>query len=69
MIRNWWNLYYKDTRPPLSHLIMLAPANFGSALARLGKSRLSRIKAWFEGVEPGQEFLNWLNAVVQKPGN
>lgn len=60
VIRNWWNMYYKTGRPPLSHLIMLAPANFGSALARLGKSRLSRIKTWIEGVEPGQGVLDWL---------
>ncbi|GAB3039863.1 MULTISPECIES: phospholipase [Oleiagrimonas] len=45
---------------PISHLIMLAPANFGSALARLGKSRIGGIKAWFNGVEPGQGVLDWL---------
>lgn len=60
VIRDWWNRYYKNKKPPLSHLIMLAPANFGSALAQLGKSKLSRIKAWFDGVEPGQGVLNWL---------
>ena len=60
VIRDWWSRYYKNSRPPLSHLIMLAPANFGSALAQLGKGKLSRIKAWFDGVEPGQGVLNWL---------
>ena len=44
----------------LSHLVMLAPANHGSALAQLGKGRLSRIKAFFESVEPGQKILDWL---------
>ncbi len=44
----------------LSHLVMLAPANFGSALAQLGKSTLGRIKAWFAGVDPGQRILDWL---------
>ncbi len=44
----------------MSHLIMLAPANFGSALAQLGKGKLSRLKSWFDGVEPGQGVLNWL---------
>ncbi|UGB39322.1 phospholipase [Frateuria soli] len=44
----------------LSHLVMLAPANFGSALARLGKGTLGRLKAWFNGVEPGQRILDWL---------
>lgn len=62
VIRNWLDLYYKDKldQCPLSHLIMLAPANHGSALAQLGKSRLSRIKSFFEGVEPGQKVLDWL---------
>ena len=45
---------------PMSHLIMLAPANFGSALAQLGKGRLSRIKTWFQGVEPGTGVLDGL---------
>jgi hypothetical protein len=44
----------------LSHLMMLAPANFGSALAQLGKGLLGRLKAWFGGVEPGQRILDWL---------
>lgn len=44
----------------LSHLVMLAPANFGSALARLGKGVLGRLKAWWQGVEPGQRILDWL---------
>ena len=45
---------------PMSHLVMLAPANYGSALAQLGKSRISRLKFWFEGVEPGAGVLDWL---------
>lgn len=45
---------------PMSHLVMLAPANFGSALAQLGKGRLGAMKAWFNGVEPGQGVLDWL---------
>jgi hypothetical protein len=44
----------------LTHLMMLAPANFGSALAQLGKSVLSRLHAWAGGVEPGQRILDWL---------
>ncbi|MEI9921908.1 MAG: hypothetical protein WDO14_24415 [Bacteroidota bacterium] len=58
--RDWWNRYYKNVPCPMSHLIMLAPANYGSALAQLGKSRLSRIKSWFDHVEPGQLILDWL---------
>ncbi|MBN9229465.1 MAG: phospholipase [Legionella sp. 40-6] len=62
IVRKWMDLYYKNnlTQCPLSHLIMLAPANHGSALAQLGKSRLSRIKSFFEGIEPGQHILDWL---------
>jgi hypothetical protein len=44
----------------LSHLVMLAPANFGSALAQLGKGVLGRLKSWFDGVQPGQRVLDWL---------
>ncbi len=64
VIRDWWHRYYeKDSKNeicPMSHLVMLAPANYGSALAQLGKGRLSRMKSWFAGVEPGQRVLDWL---------
>jgi hypothetical protein len=60
VVRDWWNRYYDGLDSPISHLIMLAPANFGSALAKLGKGKLSRLKSWFDGVEPGQKVLNWL---------
>ncbi len=60
VIRDWWDRYHDGGKCPMSHLIMLAPANFGSALAQLGKSRLGRIKSWFEGVEPGEGVLDWL---------
>jgi len=63
VIRNWIELYYGAERLnelPLKHLIMLAPANHGSALAQLGKSRLGRIKSQFKDVEPGEKILNWL---------
>lgn len=62
VIRLWIDLFYKNnlSNIPLSHLIMLAPANHGSSLAVLGKSKLSRIKAWAQGVETGVGVLNWL---------
>ncbi|RDI97119.1 phospholipase [Dyella solisilvae] len=44
----------------LTHLMMLAPANFGSALAALGKSVLGRLHASADGVEPGRRILDWL---------
>lgn len=62
LVRNWITRYYGNqlSSCPLSHLIMLAPPNHGSALAQLGKSRLSRLRFFTEGVEPGQGVLNWL---------
>ncbi|WP_243049037.1 phospholipase [Dyella sp. RRB7] len=44
----------------LTHLMMLAPANFGSALAQLGKGVLGELRAWTDSVEPGQRILDWL---------
>lgn len=62
VVRKWMDLYYKGklNNCPLSHLVMLAPANHGSALAQLGKSRLSRINYFFQGVEPGLRVLDFL---------
>ncbi len=62
-LRDWWSRYYngKTEICPMSHLIMLAPANFGSALAKLGKGKLSRLISWLEDAEPGQGVLDWLS--------
>lgn len=63
VIRDWWHRFYVTRRGgpcPLSHLVMLAPANFGSALAQLGKGRIGRLKSWLGGVEPGTGILDWL---------
>lgn len=60
VVREWWNRYVSHSGSLISHLIMMAPANFGSALAQLGKSKLSRIVTFFQGVEPGQKVLDWL---------
>lgn len=63
VVRRWVDLHYGAERLadcPLRHLIMLAPANHGSALAVLGKGRVGRMQAWFGGIEPGQRVLDWL---------
>ena len=63
VVRTWWRRYHQGARAPacpMSHLLMLAPANHGSALAILGKGRLGRIKSWWSGVEPGRGVLEWL---------
>lgn len=64
LVRRWVDMYYGNAnlaQCPLRHLIMLAPANHGSALAIIGKERIGRIKSWFSGVEPGQGILDWLS--------
>lgn len=62
VVRKWIDLYFRGKleRCPLQHLVMLAPANHGSALAQLGKSRLARMKFFTEGVQPGVGVLDWL---------
>lgn len=62
IIRLWLELFFKDnlSNLPLSHLVMLAPANHGSSLAVLGKKKVGRIKAWWDDIEPGIGVLNWL---------
>lgn len=63
VVRNWIDRYYGAkglATTPLKHLVMLAPANHGSSLAILGKERVGRIKSWFQGIEPGQQVLDWL---------
>jgi hypothetical protein len=63
VVRFWVDRFYGDEELkglPLTHLVMLAPANHGSSLAVLGKGRVGRIQAWFNGVEPGQKVLDWL---------
>lgn len=62
VVRKWIDLYYSKnlSKCPLQHLVMLAPANHGSALAQLGKGRLARMKLFTEGVQPGVGVLNWL---------
>ncbi len=63
VVRHWIDQFYGADnldKLPLKHLIMLAPANHGSALAVLGKKRVSRISSWLKGVETGQRVLDWL---------
>lgn len=63
VVRSWIDRYYGASRLaqcPLEHLVMLAPANHGSALAILGSARIGRLKSWFQGVQPGIAILRWL---------
>ncbi len=63
LVRCWLDEFYHSTQnkqAPITHLITLAAPHHGSALAVLGKKRVGRIKAFFEGIEPGKRILNWL---------
>lgn len=63
VVRCWVERYYgagELAECPLRHLVMLAPANHGSALAALGSARVGRLKSWIGGVEPGTGILRWL---------
>jgi hypothetical protein len=60
--RDWLSRYYADgANAPVKRLLMLAPANFGSRLASLGKSMLGRVvKGWNNWFQTGTEMLNAL---------
>ncbi len=62
VVRTWLHQYYlRQGRPcPMSHVVHLAAAHYGSALAQLGKSTLGHIKSFAQGIEPGVGILDWL---------
>ncbi|NKF24158.1 esterase/lipase family protein [Solimonas marina] len=62
VVRLWMQLYHghEPAECPLKQLIMLAPANHGSALAQLGKGPIGRLKSMADGVQPGTGVLDWL---------
>ena len=43
VIRDWLNRHFSPGRAPIKHLVMLAPANFGSPLAHKGRSFIGRV--------------------------
>jgi triacylglycerol esterase/lipase EstA (alpha/beta hydrolase family) len=49
VVRTWISNFYGRELPncPVSHMVKLAPANHGSALAQLGKGKLSRMEFSF----------------------
>lgn len=57
--REWLSRYYPDGQgAPVKKLIMLAPANFGSRLASLGKSMIGRVvKGWNNWFQSGTQML------------
>lgn len=62
VLRLWMQLYHAQNLAacPLKQLIMLAPANHGSALAQLGKGPFGKLMSAAEGIAPGVRVLDWL---------
>lgn len=62
--RAWLSTYYTGVaqdKMPVQRLVMLAPANFGSALASVGQTILGRVvKGWGHGFHTGTQMLNGL---------
>lgn len=60
--REWmWRLHAAGKPIPVKRFLMLAPANFGSRLAGLGKSMIGRItKGWNNWFQTGTQMLNAL---------
>ena len=52
VIRDWLQRHYTPARAPVKHLVMLAPANFGSHLAHKGRSFIGRVYKGFVAKKP-----------------
>ena len=60
VVRRWLTLFHPKGGSPLSHLIMLAPPNHGSALAQVARQNAGTLKSLLDGVEAGHRILSWL---------
>ena len=60
--REWLSRYFTDGKDaPVKRVVMLAPANFGSKLASMGKSMIGRVaKGWDNWLQTGDEMLTGL---------
>ena len=57
VIRDWLQRNYEPVDAPIKHLVMLAPANFGSPLAHKGRSLIGRVYKGFIAKRPkGRSF-------------
>lgn len=72
--RAWLRLHYqrqvadgiKQPTSPAEHLLMFAPANFGSDLARLGQSFLGKFRStFFNSNHQGEDFMESGRVVLQ----
>lgn len=57
VIRDWLARHFALDAVPVKHLVMLAPANFGSPLAHLGRSMLGRVANGFFSRQAGQAVM------------
>lgn len=61
VIRHWLTQRFRPKTAPIDHLLMLAPANFGSPLAHKGRALYGRIiKGWRTGFQTGTKILKGL---------
>lgn len=58
VIRDWLDRNFAPDKSPIKHLVMLAPANFGSPLAHKGRSFLGRTAKGFFSRQPNQPLFN-----------
>lgn len=58
VIRDWLDRHFAPDQSPIKHLVMLAPANFGSPLAHKGRSFLGRATKGFFSRQPDQPLFN-----------
>lgn len=67
LVARWWMAeFYPRGGAPVVNFLMLAPANFGSPLATIGKSTLGRLtKGFTNGFQTGTNFLNALELASQ----
>lgn len=72
--RAWLRMHYRrqvtaginSPASPIEHLLMFAPANFGSDLARLGQSFLGKFRStFFNSNHQGEDFLESGKVVLQ----
>lgn len=63
IIRDWLTHYFTPETAPIKHLLMLAPANFGSPLAHKGQAFIGRVVEGFNGqkdFQVGEKLLKGL---------
>ncbi len=61
VVREWLTAFHGPDDNPVDHILMLAPANYGSPLAHKGRAFYGRIlKGWRSGFQTGERLLHGL---------